>query len=63
MEELWDTYADVCVGAGAGACVDVDEYLLSYKEEDQSTKTLTCPALPKIVCLVLHVVFLDLLCS
>jgi hypothetical protein len=59
MEVLWDTYVDVCAGVDVGACVDVGVYQLAYTERDQSTK-MVCPVLPKIFCLILHVIFLDL---
>ena len=63
MEVLWDTYVDVCAGVDVGACVDVGVYQLAYTERDQSTKMSVCPVLPKIFCLILHVIFLDLQCS
>jgi hypothetical protein len=49
----------VCAGVDVGACVDVGVYQLAYTERDQSTK-MVCPVLPKIFCLILHVIFLDL---
>lgn len=60
MVELWDTYVDVCVDVGVGACADADECLLSYTEEDQPKMKLVSLVTTKIVCSVLHVKSLDL---